>query len=74
MVFALDKRNASFSAVVEGDEIVLQVHCAADAGALEHEVPYGLTITLEVAVETGPPIYEEVRARIRTTAPVRHIN
>jgi hypothetical protein len=28
-------------------------------------IPYALAVTIEVAPETGLPIYEEVRSRIR---------
>ena len=54
----------------EGDSIVTRIHCKADAGALEHAVPYGLAVTLEIAEENRLPIYDEIKTRIRLTPPI----
>ncbi|MHC1781320.1 MAG: S8 family serine peptidase [Anaerolineaceae bacterium] len=50
----------------EEGSILIQVTCKADATEkLDHAIPYGLAVTLEVAESTGIPIYEQIRARIR---------
>jgi hypothetical protein len=43
----------------------MRVSCRADAGKLVDEIPYGLSVTLEVEERAGIPIYDEVRTRIR---------
>ena len=55
----------------DGGDIVVRIHCKADAGVLEQDVPYGLAVTLEVAEESRLPIYEEVALRIRQGLAVR---
>ena len=51
---------------VDGENLVLTVNCRADAGTFEERAPYAVVATLEVAPETGLPIYQEVAARIRS--------
>ena len=58
-IFELRKNN------LPGDVLELFVECAADAGTLDEEVPYGLAVTLEVAEEEEINLYELVRERIR---------
>ena len=48
----------------EGAKLKIQVSCRAGAGTLEHEVPYALATTLEVAEELGVDIYAEVRTAV----------
>ena len=50
---------------LSGDELELFVECAADAGTLDDEIPYGLAVTLEVAEQEKINLYEVVRERIR---------
>jgi hypothetical protein len=51
-------------AFVDGTRIQLKVNCAPDAGAFDGEIPFALCLSLEVPVETGIPIYQEIRARV----------
>jgi hypothetical protein len=53
-------------AVVDGDEIVVQVNCREDASSLTDSVPYALAVTLEVEDSIGIEIYTEVRERVQT--------
>lgn len=54
------------SAYQDGDSILLQVTCKKDATAnLDHTIPYGLAVTLEVAEGIQIPIYEQLRSRLR---------
>lgn len=50
----------------DGDGILLHVTCKKDATAnLDHTIPYGLAVTLEVAEGVEIPIYEQLRARLK---------
>jgi len=54
------------SAFQDGESIILHVTCKADATAkLDHTIPYGLAVTLEVAEGIAIPIYQQIRDRIR---------
>ncbi|MFI6152171.1 S8 family peptidase [Kitasatospora sp. NPDC051170] len=56
---------------LDGDSLSLQVNCRSLSGRLSEKVLYGLTVSLEVPVETGLSIYTEVATRLRTRARVR---
>lgn len=58
-------------AFVDGARIQIKVNCAADASDFEGQIPFGLCLSLEVAVETGIPIYHEIRARVGLTIPIQ---
>ncbi|MCW5257559.1 exopolyphosphatase [Verminephrobacter aporrectodeae subsp. tuberculatae] len=51
----------------DGHSILLQVACKKDATTqIDHAIPYGLAVTLEVEDEDVPiPIYEQLRARLQ---------
>jgi hypothetical protein len=50
----------------DGDELVIPVQCNADAcESLDEEIPYALTVTLEVKEGVNIPIYQEIRSRIQ---------
>jgi hypothetical protein len=50
----------------DGDELVIPVQCNADAtDKLDEEIPYALTVTLEVKEGINVPIYQEIRDRIQ---------
>lgn len=54
------------AAYQDGDSILLQITCKKDATAnLDHTIPYGLAVTLEVAEGIQIPIYEQLRARLQ---------
>jgi hypothetical protein len=46
------------------DAILIPVVCREDAGALDDQVYYGLTVTLEVAEGVGISVYDEIKERI----------
>lgn len=52
------------TAFVDGAKLQFKVNCAADAGKLEHAVPFAICVSLEVPVEAGIMIYQQVRARV----------
>ncbi len=60
-IFQIRKNN------FPGDNLEISVECAADAGSLDDEIPYGLAITLEAADEDriDLDLYQIVRERIR---------
>lgn len=50
----------------DGDDLVIPVQCNADAcDRLDEEIPYALTVTLEVKEGINIPIYQEIRSRIQ---------
>lgn len=61
--FILERLGRAMN-VGDDDEFEFFVTCAEDGGTLQEPVPYGLAVTLEVAPETGLPIYQQVRDRI----------
>jgi hypothetical protein len=64
-------QGESASAFVDGDDIVVRVSCREDAPGLDHQVPYALAVTLEVADQLGVDVYAEVRERVRQRLQVR---
>lgn len=48
----------------DGDSFTLKVNCRALGGRLDEEVKYALIASLEVAPETGIPVYSEIQARV----------
>jgi hypothetical protein len=49
---------------VDGARFECKVNCAADAGELLNKVRFALCVSLEVSVEVGIPVYQEMRARV----------
>lgn len=60
-------------AFVDGDRFECKVNCAADAGELFSKVPFALCVSLEVAVGSGIPIYQEIRERIATAVGIQPV-
>ena len=58
-IFELDKNN------LPGNSLEIFVQCAADAGDLDNEIPYGLAVTLEVAEGEHIDLYQIVSESIR---------
>lgn len=52
-------------AFVDGNRFECKVNCAADAGELVGKVRFAICISLEVAADSGIPVYQEIRDRIR---------
>ena len=54
------------AAYQDGDSILLCIACKKDAVAnLDHAIPYGLAVTLEVAEDIPIPIYAQLRTRLK---------
>lgn len=53
--------GAQVRAFQEGAFLLIPVQCREDAGPLDVDVPYGLTVSLEVKEEVGIPLYEEIQ-------------
>lgn len=59
--------ESKITAFQDGDDILLHVICKKDATEkLDDKIPYGLAVTLEVAEGVNIPIYQQIRAGIRT--------
>lgn len=58
-------------AFVDGTQIAFKVNCATDASDFDGKVPFALCVSLEVPIETGIPIYQEIRERVAPTVPIR---
>jgi hypothetical protein len=60
-----ERRTGERAAVfVDNGELRLRITCRAAAGELNEEVPYALTISFEVGINTRIQVYEEIRTRI----------
>lgn len=60
-----ERRTGEKAAVfVDDGNLLLRVSCRATAGELAEEIPYALAVSFEVGVETGIPVYDEIRTRI----------
>lgn len=68
------RRGTSFHVVHEGKDAVpyvdggklkFSVACRATAGRLEHAVPYGVAITIEVAETSAIDVYQEIQTIIQ---------
>lgn len=55
------EKSAAFG---DDAEVVIEVNCREEAGALEGEVPYAIACSLEVQDGVRVPIYDEVRQRL----------
>jgi len=51
-------------AFVDGDVFVCKVNCMEDAAGLTGDVKFALCVSLEVAVDSGISIYQEIKERI----------
>jgi len=58
-------------AFVDGDKFEIKVNCAAEAGDLIGAVPFALCVSLEVAIDSEVPVYEEIRERISPPVEIR---
>ena len=55
---------------IHEDDKEIKVNCRNDAGEIQHSIPYGIVVTLEVGEEIDIDIYSEIRARIRPPVPI----
>jgi len=56
--------------IVDGQMFECKVNCMEDAPGLTDEIKFALCVTLEVGIESGIDIYQEIRDRIRPAVPV----
>ncbi|MBX5455046.1 MAG: S8 family peptidase [Acidobacteriia bacterium] len=65
-----EQRQGVQAAVLADDEYLsLIVSCRATAGEYKDPVPYAMAVSFEVPIESGIPVYDQIRARL--AAPVR---
>ncbi|HER27345.1 MAG TPA: exopolyphosphatase, partial [Rhodospirillales bacterium] len=64
--------SRQISSYEENGHILMHVTCKADATeTLDHAIPYGLAVTLEVAEGVDIPVYEQISSRIKAQVAVR---
>ncbi|GLQ91974.1 S8 family peptidase [Dyella acidisoli] len=56
---------------VEGDAFACKVNCARDAGSWQGGVRFAICVSLEVAVDSGIAVYEEIRERLAPPVPIQ---
>ncbi len=52
-------------AFLDGGQLVFRVTCRSQVGPLDEPVPYAIAVSVETAIGSGIPIYNEVRAAIQ---------
>ena len=60
-------------AFVDGNRFECKVNCAADAGDLSGKVRFAICVSLEVAIGSGIPVYQEIRDRIKLTVVIQPV-
>lgn len=60
-------------AYVDGNRFECKVNCAADAGDLIGKVRFALCVSLEVAIGSGIPVYQEIRDRIKPSVVIQPV-
>lgn len=60
-------------AFIDGDRFECKVNCAADAGELIGKVRFAVCVSLEVGVDSGIPVYQEIRDRIKPSVIVQPV-
>lgn len=58
-------------AFVEGDQLVCKINCAQDAGDWQGGIRFAVCFSLEVAVDSGISVYEEIRERLAPPVPIQ---
>jgi hypothetical protein len=48
----------------DGGALRIKVNCTKDAGKIEHPIPYGLVVSLEVGEGVQIPVYQEIKSKI----------
>lgn len=68
-VFHERRTGEAASVFVDDGHLLLRVTCRAAAGNLTDNVPYALAISMEVGIETGIPVYDQVRVKLAQPVP-----
>jgi hypothetical protein len=63
-VFHERRTGEAASVFVDDGNLLLRVTCRAAASNLADAVPYALAISMEVGIETGIPVYDQVRVKL----------
>jgi hypothetical protein len=68
-VFHERRIGEAASVFVDEGHLLLRISCRASAGHLPDQIPYALAISMEVGIEAGIPVYDQVRVRLATPVP-----
>ena len=68
-VFHERRTGEAASVFVDDGHLLLRLTCRAAAGNLADSVPYALAVSMEVGVEAGIPVYDQVRVRLVQAVP-----
>ena len=58
-------------AYVDGAKFTCKVNCAEDAGGFSEPVRFCICVSLEVAINSEIPLYQEIRQRIEPPVEIR---
>ena len=70
-VFHERRSGEEATVFVDDGHLVLRVSCRAAAGNLAERIPFALAVSMEVAIEAGIPVYDQVSVRLATPIPAR---
>jgi hypothetical protein len=68
-VFHERRTGEAASVFIDDGHLLLQVTCRPAAGSPADQIPYALAISIEVGVEAGIPVYDQVRIRLAPPVP-----
>jgi hypothetical protein len=68
-VFHERRTGDGASVFVDDGHLLLRLTCRAPAGNLTESVPYALAVSMEVGIETGIQVYDQVRIRLAQPMP-----
>ena len=68
-VFHEQRTGDGASVFIDDGHLLLRLTCRAPAGTLTESVPYALAVSMEVGIETGIPVYDQVRVRLAQPVP-----
>jgi hypothetical protein len=63
--------GTSALAFVDGDQFVCKVNCMEDAAPLQERVRFALCVSVEVRIDSGINVYQEIRSRVSQPVSVR---
>jgi len=69
-VFHERRTGESAAVFLDDGDLLLRLACRAPAGRFVGNVPFALAVSIEVGVEAGIPVYDQVRTRIQPAVPV----